>query len=75
MIATNDKLEDPSHISADEVRDHVAGDWIVWRRDDNGNGFIVVSKLTYDEAKSLTSTLERKAHKQFYWYAKVGSST
>jgi hypothetical protein len=44
-----------------------AGRWTVWRLDDNGNRFAINAGLTHEEAQTLATELEAKAHKQFYW--------
>lgn len=52
--------------------------WSVWRRDDNGNEFLVQGKLTEQEARRLVHEFEAKGHKQSYWAqpgAELGGST
>ena len=41
--------------------------WAVWRRDDNGNVFLVQDQLTEQEALRLAREFEAKGHKQSYW--------
>lgn len=41
--------------------------WSVCRQDDNGNRFVVQSRLTQEEAKRLVAEFEAHGHKQMYW--------
>lgn len=41
--------------------------WAVWRRDDNGNEFLVRERLSEQEARRLVREFEAKGHKQSYW--------
>ncbi len=41
--------------------------WAVYRKDDNGNMFLVKPNLTKSEAESVLEKYERKGHKQVYW--------
>jgi hypothetical protein len=48
--------------------------WSVWRRDDNGNVFLVKSGLTEDDALRLVREFEAKGHKQTYWVTKASKA-
>jgi hypothetical protein len=48
----------------------LAPPWSVWRRDDNGNVFLVEDGLTERQALSLVRKFESKGHKQSYWAQK-----
>ena len=37
------------------------------RQDDNGNRYVVASRLTESEARSLAAAYEARGHKQLYW--------
>ena len=41
--------------------------WSVWRRDENGNHFLVQEGLTQSDAWGLVRAYEQKGHKQLYW--------
>jgi hypothetical protein len=43
------------------------GTWAVHRQDDNGNRFVVQTRLSREEAVRLAAEFEAKGHKQFYW--------
>jgi len=43
--------------------------WAVHRQDDNGNQFIVQTRLSRDEAERLVAEFEARGHKQVYWAA------
>lgn len=43
------------------------GDWQVWRQDDAGNQYLIVSGLSEVEARRLLVEYERRGHKQLYW--------
>lgn len=45
--------------------------WSVWRRDDNGNVFMMKNGLTEGEALRLVREFEDKGHKQSYWAKKI----
>jgi hypothetical protein len=53
---------------AAERPDVLRDDWTVWRQDDNGNHFRVQSGLSHEEARSMAEELEKRGHKQFYWF-------
>ncbi len=56
------KPEESDHISTGECAGYLAGEWVVWRRDDNVNEFILEAELAYEDAKSLASKLEGKPY-------------
>lgn len=41
--------------------------WAVYRQDDNGNRFVVSTRLGREEAERLVAELESRGHKQVYW--------
>jgi hypothetical protein len=41
--------------------------WTVYRQDDNGNRFVVSTRLTREEAERLVTEFEARGHKQVYW--------
>jgi hypothetical protein len=41
--------------------------WRVMRLDDNGNTFIVATKLEEGAARERVDELQRRGHKQTYW--------
>lgn len=41
--------------------------WSVWRKDENGNVFLVQNNLAEIEALRLVRDYEGKGHKQTYW--------
>jgi hypothetical protein len=41
--------------------------WSVWRQDDNGNRFLVRSRMTEAQAQRLASDFEARGHRQMYW--------
>jgi hypothetical protein len=41
--------------------------WTVYRQDDNGNRFIVSTRLNRVEAERLVTEFEARGHKQVYW--------
>ncbi|MBI1902857.1 MAG: hypothetical protein HYS13_17305 [Planctomycetia bacterium] len=41
--------------------------WSVCRQDDNGNRFVVATRLGREEAEKLAAELESREHKQTYW--------
>jgi hypothetical protein len=43
------------------------GTWAVHRQDDNGNRFVVQTRLSREEAERLVAELEARGHKQVYW--------
>jgi hypothetical protein len=49
-------------------------EWTVWRRDDNGNHFVVQTGLSYEQAQAVVSSLEAKGHKQFFWLQPTGEN-
>jgi hypothetical protein len=51
-----------------------ANEWTVWREEDNGRKFVVMTALTYEEAQALVSALEARGHKQLYWLRREGSN-
>ena len=51
------------------TEDDDAGQWIIWRQDDNGNRFEVARRDSRAEAEELAATMEARGHKQTYWVA------
>jgi len=49
--------------------------WSVWRRDDNGNEFLVRGGLTEQQALQLAAELEATGHKQSYWVQPTGADS
>jgi hypothetical protein len=49
------------------IRPTSQGTWAVHRQDDNGNRFVVQTRLTREEAERLVAELESRGHKQVYW--------
>jgi UDP-N-acetyl-2-amino-2-deoxyglucuronate dehydrogenase len=41
--------------------------WTVYRQDDNGNRFVVSTRLGREEAERLVAEFEARGHKQVYW--------
>jgi hypothetical protein len=41
--------------------------WAVYRQDDNGNCFVVSTRLSKEEAERLVTEFEARGHKQVYW--------
>jgi UDP-N-acetyl-2-amino-2-deoxyglucuronate dehydrogenase len=41
--------------------------WTVYRQDDNGNRFVVSTRLSREEAERLVAEFEARGHKQVYW--------
>lgn len=41
--------------------------WAVYRQDDNGNRFVVNTRLRREEAERLVAEFEARGHKQVYW--------
>ena len=45
--------------------------WSVWRQDDNGNKFLMKTKLTKSEAALTVEHYQSLGHKQMYWSENV----
>jgi hypothetical protein len=41
--------------------------WQVWRRDDNGNDFLICSFKTEKEGQDYVAEMTARGHKQVYW--------
>ena len=46
---------------------HAEETWTVHRKDDNGNHFVVQTRLNREEAARLVAEFEARGHKQVYW--------
>lgn len=41
--------------------------WMIYRKDDNGNTFLVKPSLTKTEAERILEKYKKQSHKQTYW--------
>lgn len=57
-------MSSPETIVSAPIREQT---WAVYRQDDNGNRFVVSTRLGREEAKRLVAEFEARGHKQVYW--------
>ena len=73
-LATGDHVCMPTNPTIyGRTEDDDAGQWIIWRQDDNGNRFEVARRDSRAEAEELAATMEARGHKQTYWVAAAAS--
>jgi hypothetical protein len=57
-------MSSPESIAPAPIREQT---WAVFRQDDNGNRFVVSTRLNREEAERLVAEFEARGHKQVYW--------